>query len=90
MKSKKPYTRKKANSFIRYSNLAFEMMAIIGGFTFLGYKIDQWMQNEFKAFTFGLMVLSVVIAIVHGIRGLLKHSNDESEKLTKRKKDNQI
>lgn len=72
MKKKEPYTTKKVNSFLRYSSLGFEMMAIIGGFTFLGYKIDQWMENEFKAFTFGLMVVSVIVAIVYGTKVLLK------------------
>uniref|UniRef100_UPI003217A135 AtpZ/AtpI family protein n=1 Tax=uncultured Draconibacterium sp. TaxID=1573823 RepID=UPI003217A135 len=72
MKKKKPYTTKKINSFIKYSGLGFEMMAIIGGFTFLGFKIDQWMNNQFKGFTFGLMVLSVIVAIIYGTKNLLK------------------
>ncbi|WP_297089156.1 AtpZ/AtpI family protein [uncultured Draconibacterium sp.] len=75
MKNKKAYTTKKANSFIRYSGLGFEMMATIAGFTFLGYKIDQWMQNEFKGFTLGLMILGVLVAIIYGIRNLLKTEN---------------
>lgn len=48
------------------------MMAIIAVGTFGGYKIDQWMNNDFKAFTLGLMVLSVILAIVYGTRSLLK------------------
>jgi len=64
--------KKKLDNFIRYSSLGFEMMAIIGGFTFLGYKIDEWMQNGFKGFTLGLMVFSVVVAIIHATRSLLK------------------
>ena len=64
--------KKKFDNFIRYSSLGFEMMAVIGIFTFLGYKIDQWMKNEFKAFTFGLMILSVIIAVIYGTRNLLK------------------
>jgi len=64
--------KKKFDNFIRYSSLGFEMMAIIAVFTFAGYKIDQWMNNDFKAFTFGLMVLSVVIAIIYGTKNLLK------------------
>jgi len=69
-KQNKP--KKKFDNFIRYSGLGFEMMAIIAVFTFAGYKIDQWMNNDFKAFTFGLMVLSVVIAIIYGTKNLLK------------------
>jgi hypothetical protein len=48
------------------------MMAIIGLGTFLGYKIDQWMVNEFKGFTLSLMMLSVIIAIFYGTKNLLK------------------
>lgn len=60
------------DNFIRYSSLGFEMMAIIGIFTFAGYKTDQWMNNQFKGFTLGFMVVSVILAIFYGIRGLLK------------------
>jgi hypothetical protein len=62
----------KYNNFIRYSSLGFEMMAIIGIFTFAGYKIDQWMKNDFKGFTLGLMIFSVIVAIVYGTKNLLK------------------
>lgn len=56
------------------------MIVIIGVGTFGGYKIDQWMNNEFKGFTFGLMIFSVVIAIVYGTRSLLKRGNNLKEK----------
>lgn len=61
------------------------MMAIIGGLTFLGYKIDQWLENEFKAFTFGLMILSVVIAIIYSTKNLLKKTEDRSQKSKNKK-----
>jgi hypothetical protein len=48
------------------------MMAIIGLGTFLGYKIDQWMDNEFKGFTLGLMIFAVIVSVIYGIRDLLK------------------
>ena len=64
--------KKKFDNFIRYSGLGFEMMAIIGILTFAGYKIDQWMNNEFKGFTLGLMIFSVIVAIIHGTKNLLK------------------
>ncbi len=64
--------KNKFDNFIRYSGLGFEMMAIIGLFTFLGFKIDQWMENQFKGFTLSLMVFAVIVAIIHGTRNLLK------------------
>ncbi len=72
MKPKNQNKKSGFDSFIRYSGLGFEMMAIIGIFTFIGYKIDQWMNNEFKGFTFGLMVLSVILALIYATRNLLK------------------
>jgi hypothetical protein len=80
MQKEKPNNKPKANSFIRYSSLGFEMMAIIAGFTFLGYKIDHWMNNHFKAFTLGLMVFSVVVAIIYGTKNLLKKNGNEHKK----------
>lgn len=81
MRNKKPYTNKKINSFIRYSSLSFEMMAIIGGFTFLGYKIDKWMHNEFKGFTLSLVIFGVIVSIVYVVKNLLK--NDKKSVKTK-------
>ena len=72
MNRKKKSYKRKFDNFIRYSGLGLEMMAIISLATFAGYKIDQWLQNEFKAFTFGLMVVSVVVAIIYGTKNLLK------------------
>lgn len=71
MNQKNKY-KNKIDNFIRYSSLGFEMMAIIGAGTYGGYKIDQWMKNEFKGFTLGLMIFSVVLAIIYGTRNLLK------------------
>lgn len=71
MKKKKP-NKPAVNEFVKYSGLAFEMMAIIAGSSFLGYKIDQKMGNDFLGFTLGLSILGVVMAILYGIRDLLK------------------
>jgi hypothetical protein len=64
--------KKGFDNFIRYSNLGFEMAAIVAIGTFGGYKLDLWMKNDFKAFTFGLMILSVILSIIYGVRILLK------------------
>jgi F0F1-type ATP synthase assembly protein I len=68
--SKKP--RKKIDHFIRYSGLAFEMIAIMAVGVFAGYKIDEWLDLSFPAFTLGLMILSVIAAIYHAIKNFLK------------------
>jgi len=60
--------KKKFDDFIRYSSLAFEMIAIMGIGTWSGILIDDWLDLGFPAFTLGLMVLSVIGAIYHAIR----------------------
>jgi hypothetical protein len=64
--------KKLVDNFIKYSSLGFEMMAIIAAGTWGGYKIDQLMGNKFKVFTLGLMVVSVIISVLYGVRNLLK------------------
>ncbi|MGQ7869044.1 AtpZ/AtpI family protein [Sunxiuqinia sp. sy24] len=64
--------KQKFDDFIRYSNIAFEMIVIMGGSVFLGFKIDQWLDLSFPAFTLALMILSVIAAIYHAIKNFLK------------------
>ena len=72
MKPQNQKNKNKFDDFIRYSSLGFEMMGIIALGTFGGYKIDQWMNNDFRGFTLGLMIVSVVVSVFYGIRNILK------------------
>ena len=63
--------KKKFDDFIRYSNLAFEMMAIMGIGTWLGWLIDGWIGLKFPVFLLVFMVLSVAGSIYHAIRKFL-------------------
>ena len=69
--SKYQKPRKQVDDFIRYSSLAFEMIAIMGIGVFTGVKIDQWLSLAFPVFTLGLMILSVIGAIYYAIRKFL-------------------
>lgn len=64
--------KRKFDEFIRYSNLAFEMIAIMGLSVFAGFKIDHWLNLSFPAFTLAFMILSVIGAIYHAIKKFLK------------------
>ena len=66
---KKP--KKQIDDFIRYSSLAFEMIAIMGLGVWVGIKIDDWLELSFPVFTLGLLILSVAGAIYHAIRKFL-------------------
>ncbi len=72
MKNQFRKNKNKFDAFIRYSSLGFEMMAMIVVGTFLGYKIDQWLENNFKWFTLVLMVFSVIGSVIYFVRKLLK------------------
>jgi F0F1-type ATP synthase assembly protein I len=72
MKEQFKKNKNRFDAFIRYSSLGFEMMTMIVLGTFLGYKIDEWLDNNFKWFTLVLMVLSVVGSVFYSVRKLLK------------------
>lgn len=63
--------KKQFDDFIRYSGLAFEMIAIMGIGVWIGVKIDRWIELSFPVATLILMILSVIGAIYHAIRKFL-------------------
>ena len=68
----KPEDKKKFDSYIRYSDLGFEMAIITGTGTFTGYQIDNWLNCKYPVFTIILLVLSSAGAVFYTIRNLLK------------------
>ncbi len=38
------------NGYLKYSGLAFQLLAAIGVFGWLGYKLDKYLQIQFPAF----------------------------------------
>jgi F0F1-type ATP synthase assembly protein I len=42
---------KPANSYLKFTGLGFQMIAIIGVFTFIGYKIDESFNHSTKWIT---------------------------------------
>jgi len=63
---------KPANDYVRYSSMAFQMLAIIGIGTWLGYKADHWFHTSFPILTIILSLISVFGAIAYFIREALK------------------
>jgi ATP synthase protein I len=58
------------NQYIRYSALGFQMIGIIGAFTFAGYKIDEYQQNKTPIFTGILSLIGVISSLYIVLKGL--------------------
>lgn len=69
---KKKQLLSNANSYLKYSGLAFQMIGIIGVFTYAGYKIDESRQSETPQITAFLSLAGVVISLFLVLRGLNK------------------
>ena len=64
--------RKQLPGYARYSNMAFQMFAIIGVGVFGGVKLDEWLNLKFPVFTLILSIISVAAAIYSAIKDLIR------------------
>ncbi len=60
------------NAYVKYSGMGFQMIAIIGLFTFAGYKIDESAHHQVKWATAVLSLAGVCISIYIVIVSLKK------------------
>lgn len=58
--------------YAKYSSLGLQMIVIIVGAAFGGREIDKYVDWEFPVFTVSLTILSVILAVIYGMRGLFK------------------
>lgn len=61
-------------NYIKYSGIAFQMLATIGVFVFIGYKIDEYQGVENFIFTAVLGIVGVAASLYLVIRSLNKDS----------------
>ena len=64
--------QKQYNAYLKYSNLAIQMIVIIGGGTYGGFRLDKYLGWKFPVFTIVLSLLSVTTAIWFSVKDLLK------------------
>jgi ATP synthase protein I len=70
--------KQQLNAYARYSNMAFQMVAIIGICTFGGYHLDKWI-NTLPLFTILLSLGGVAIAIYVSIKDVIKKPKNEKD-----------
>jgi Putative F0F1-ATPase subunit Ca2+/Mg2+ transporter len=66
-------TKEKINQvkgYAKYSSMGFQMIIIIGGGIWGGYKLDQWIGWKFPIILILCSVLSVVMAIYFAVKDL--------------------
>lgn len=61
---------KEASSYAKYTGLAFQMVIVIGLFTFAGYKMDEAAGHEIKWVTAVLSLAGVFVSLYLVIRSV--------------------
>jgi hypothetical protein len=61
---------KDANNYIKFTGMGFQMIAIIGVFTYAGYKIDDAAHHSVKWATASLALAGVFISLYLVIRAV--------------------
>ena len=69
---KPPRQKKSFDNYVKYTNIAFQMAAVIVIGVFAGVKIDQYIPWRVPVFTLLFSALSVGAAIYLAIRDFLK------------------
>jgi F0F1-type ATP synthase assembly protein I len=64
--------KNKATNYVKYTGIAFQMLATIGVFAFVGYQIDRYAGNQKLIYTAILGVIGVVASLYQVIRSLNK------------------
>jgi F0F1-type ATP synthase assembly protein I len=67
--------KKQVNSFARYSSISFQMLATIGVFAFIGYKLDEYNHTKAPIYTAILSLLGVIISLYQVVKQLNKKAD---------------
>ena len=70
--------KKNVNNFARYSSISFQMLATIGVFAFIGYKLDAYQHTKTPIFTAILSLVGVVISLYQVVKQLNKKEGQDS------------
>ncbi len=65
--------KKVVSSYVKYTGVAFQMLATIGVFAFIGYKIDEHYKVENFLFTALLGIVGVGLSLYQVVRSLNKN-----------------
>ena len=66
---------KGVSKFLYFSGMGFQMIAIIGVFAYVGYRIDQAKGNEKPIFTAVFSLLGVGLSLYSVIKSILRNKD---------------
>ncbi|HET8830354.1 MAG TPA: AtpZ/AtpI family protein [Pelobium sp.] len=69
-KDKQNEEKRPLNAYVKYSGLGFQMIGIIGAFTFAGYKLDETQNSTIPIYTAVLSLIGVAISLYFIFKGL--------------------
>lgn len=70
----RPPKKQGYSGYVHYTGLGFQMIATIGLFAFIGYKIDNSKGGEAGLYTAMLSLLGVCVSLVGTIRAVMKRN----------------
>ena len=68
-----PDKKDRANSYLKYSSLAFQLLAAILFFGWLGYKLDSYLKFQFPVFMLLFGLLAFIGMMVQLYRSITKN-----------------
>ena len=72
-KNPDPHFKKKPfNSYLKYSGLAFQLVAVILAGVFIGNRMDRWLSLESPVFTLVFPLLFNIVFIIIIVRQIMK------------------
>lgn len=70
LKKRKPNPLNQYNVYIKYSGLAFQMLAIMALATWGGIALDDYMEFEFPVFTLTFILIALIGIIIYIIKSV--------------------
>lgn len=69
--------KKQLNNYIKFTTIAFQMIATIGLLSFVGWWLDSKFPNNYSAYTVIFSLLGVFLAIYQVIKQVIGMSKDK-------------
>ncbi|MCZ2442381.1 MAG: AtpZ/AtpI family protein [Flavobacteriales bacterium] len=67
-----PNNKKPLNDYLKYSGLAFQMLAIIAIGIFIGMRLDTYFQNTQSVFTVISAILSILLSLALVLKDFIR------------------